>query len=441
MRKLVNIHKHKLLIVILFLPVMVWSQEKKEFHTLDEVLAFAKEKKVSFRNDIIQQNLAELNKKTAVGNAFNPRIPVSAQVIDNMNLQTNYIPAEVFGGLPGSFREITMGLQYVSTFSIQPQFDIINLGNISRIKLAKTNQELVANQQKINEWTIYDQLNGIYFNILSFQGQQQMVEQNIVIAKQILTIVNNRFEEGLVRKQDVNEAEVNLIRLQDQLSQLQFNIQIQQQNLALFFENEVNPILNQNIRDFDHKQILTEANNNLWVNHYQLREKVAEQEWKAAQKQQLPVLGFVSSFNWQNLSNESFFHPNSNWIRYNYVGLRLSWDLPTTVSKYSAVKEKKMQWQMAENDRIHFLRENETRNSNLLVEYEKASSQLENFKKIQTLKEDTYQKYFDQYQENILPLDKLLTAQTDMLLSQLNVITALAGIGFSENKIIINNKF
>ena len=441
MRKLVNIHKHKLLIVILFLPVMVWSQEKKEFHTLDEVLAFAKEKKVSFRNDIIQQNLAELNKKTAVGNAFNPRIPVSAQVIDNMNLQTNYIPAEVFGGLPGSFREITMGLQYVSTFSIQPQFDIINLGNISRIKLAKTNQELVANQQKINEWTIYDQLNGIYFNILSFQGQQQMVEQNIVIAKQILTIVNNRFEEGLVRKQDVNEAEVNLIRLQDQLSQLQFYIQIQQQNLALFFENEVNPILNQNIRDFDHKQILTEANNNLWVNHYQLREKVAEQEWKAAQKQQLPVLGFVSSFNWQNLSNESFFHPNSNWIRYNYVGLRLSWDLPTTVSKYSAVKEKKMQWQMAENDRIHFLRENETRNSNLLVEYEKTSSQLENFKKIQTLKEDTYQKYFDQYQENILPLDKLLTAQTDMLLSQLNVITALAGIGFSENKIIINNKF
>ena len=441
MRKLVNIHKHKLLIVILFLPVMVWSQEKKEFHTLDEVLAFAKEKKVSFRNDIIQQNLAELNKKTAVGNAFNPRIPVSAQVIDNMNLQTNYIPAEVFGGLPGSFREITMGLQYVSTFSIQPQFDIINLGNISRIKLAKTNQELVANQQKINEWTIYDQLNGIYFNILSFQGQQQMVEQNIVIAKQILTIVNNRFEEGLVRKQDVNEAEVNLIRLQDQLSQLQFNIQIQQQNLALFFENEVNPILNQNIRDFDHKQILTEANNNLWVNHYQLREKVAEQEWKAAQKQQLPVLGFVSSFNWQNLSNESFFHPNSNWIRYNYVGLRLSWDLPTTVSKYSAVKEKKMQWQMAENDRTHFLRENETRNSNLLVEYEKTSSQLENFKKIQTLKEDTYQKYFDQYQENILPLDKLLTAQTDMLLSQLNVITALAGIGFSENKIIINNKF
>ena len=441
MKKLVNIHKHKLLIVILFLPVMVWSQEKKEFHTLDEVLAFAKEKKVSFRNDIIQQNLAELTRKTAVGNAFNPRIPVSAQVIDNMNLQTNYIPAEVFGGLPGSFREITMGLQYVSTFSIQPQFDIINLGNISRIKLAKTNQELVANQQKINEWTIYDQLNGIYFNILSFQGQQQMVEQNIVIAKQILTIVNNRFEEGIVRKQDVNEAEVNLIRLQDQLSQLQFNIQIQQQNLALFFENEASPILNQNIRDFDHKQILTEANNNLWVNHYQLREKMAEQEWKAAQKQQLPVLGFVSSFNWQNLSNESFFHPNSNWIRYNYVGLRLSWDLPTTVSKYSAVKEKKMQWQMAENDRTHFLRENETRNSNLLVEYEKASSQLENFKKIQTLKEDTYQKYFDQYQENILPLDKLLTAQTYMLLSQLNVITALAGIGFSENKIIINNKF
>ncbi len=53
-----------------------------------------------------------------------------------------------------------------------------------------------------------------------------------------------------------------------------------------------------------------------------------------------------------------------------------------------------------------------------VVKSEKAFSQLENYKKIQTLKEDTYQKYFDQYQENILSLDKLLIAQTDMLLSQ-----------------------
>lgn len=441
MKKLVNIHKQKLLLTILLLPIMGWSQETKEFLTLEEVLVFAKEKKVNFRNDIIQQNLAELNRKTAIGNAFNPRIPASAQIIDNMNLQTNYIPAEVFGGSPGSFRKITMGLQYVGTFSIQPQFDIINLGNISRIKLSKTNQEFIANQQKINEWNIYDQLNGVYFNILSFQEQKKVVDENIDIAKQILTLVNNRFEEGLVRKQDVNEAEVNLIRLQDQLSQLQFNIQIQQQNLALFFENEASPILNQSIRDFDRKKMLTETRNDLWIKHYELKEKMAEQEWKSSQKQQLPVLGFVSSFNWQNLSNQSFFHSNSNWINFNYVGLRLSWELPTTVLKYSAVKEKKMQWQIAENEVNHFIRENETRNSNLLVEYEKAFSQLENYNKIQTLKEDTYQKYFDQYQENILSLDKLLTAQTDMLLSQLNVVTALAGVGFNENKIIINNKF
>lgn len=441
MKKLVNIHKQKLLLTILLLPIMGWSQETKEFLTLEEVLVFAKEKKVNFRNDIIQQNLAELNRKTAIGNAFNPRIPASAQIIDNMNLQTNYIPAEVFGGSPGSFRKITMSLQYVGTFSIQPQFDIINLGNISRIKLSKTNQEFIANQQKINEWNIYDQLNGVYFNILSFQEQKKVVDENIDIAKQILTLVNNRFEEGLVRKQDVNEAEVNLIRLQDQLSQLQFNIQIQQQNLALFFENEASPILNQSIRDFDRKKMLTETRNDLWIKHYELKEKMAEQEWKSSQKQQLPVLGFVSSFNWQNLSNQSFFHSNSNWINFNYVGLRLSWELPTTVLKYSAVKEKKMQWQIAENEVNHFIRENETRNSNLLVEYEKAFSQLENYKKIQTLKEDTYQKYFDQYQENILSLDKLLTAQTDMLLSQLNVVTALAGVGFNENKIIINNKF
>jgi OMF family outer membrane factor len=55
----------------------------------------------------------------------------------------------------------------------------------------------------------------------------------------------------------------------------------------------------------------------------------------------------------------------------------------------------------------------------MILEYEKALLQNENFRKIYTLKKDTYEKNFNQFKENILPLDKLLISQNDMLTSRL----------------------
>ena len=73
--------------------------------------------------------------------------------------------------------------------------------------------------------------------------------------------------------------------------------------------------------------------------------------------------------------------------------------------------------------------------------YEKAVNQLQNFKKIASLKEDTYRKSFNQYKENIISLDQLLIYYNNMLSAQLNMVSALANIGFSKSKIDINNKF
>lgn len=77
----------------------------------------------------------------------------------------------------------------------------------------------------------------------------------------------------------------------------------------------------------------------------------------------------------------------------------------------------------------------------MALEYEKAQKQWSNFKSIADLKEDTYQKNLNQYNENILPLDRLLTSQNDMLNSQLNVVVALANIAFAKHKIIIHNQY
>ena len=167
--------------------------------------------------------------------------------------------------------------------------------------------------------------------------------------------------------------------------------------------------------------------------------EIAKQDLKSIRLQQMPVVSFISSYNWQNLSNDNFYATNSNRVNFNYVGLKVNYDLPTNVQKHTAVHSKSIQLKIAEFNAEHSKKENENRNNQLLLETEKAVAQLENLKKIVALKEDSYQKNNHQYIENILPLDKLLISQNDLIMSQLNVISALATIGYNKTKIEIYN--
>lgn len=441
--KLVNIHQLKFLLGLFCVAFFskAQAQETKAFASLQDVLAVVKEKNVSLQNAKLQTDLAILTKKTAIGNAINPRIPTSFQMIDNVDQQVSFLPGEAFGMPAGTFKEVTMGQQYVTTISIQPQFDIFNIANIAQIKSAKINHELVENQNKINEQKIYEQINALYFNILSFEAQKEIIKENIIVAERLIVVVKNKVNEGLVRQQELNEAEVNLVNLQDKLSQLDYNIAIQNQSLALFFENKITPKLEEKVWMYENQTEILKTQNDLLSKNADLQTRMAAQDLEISILQNIPTLSFVSSFNWQNLSNDIFFHENSNWVNFNYIGLKLSWDLPTTVQKLTTAKNKKIQLDILKNNAEHIQQEIETKNNQMSLELEKSIAQLQNLKKVYALKKDTYDKNFNQFIENILPLDKLLISQNDLLISQLNIVNSLTNIGFNKNKIIISNEF
>ena len=168
MKKLVNIHKltrkEILIFFMFFCGFNSFSQEEKVVHSLVEILQLSKEKNYALQNASLQTQLASLTKKTAIGNVLNPRIPASAQTLNNFDQQVSFLPGPIFGLPEGTFKEVTMGQQYTSTFSVQPQFDILNFGSIAQVKSAKINQQLVENQNKLNEQNIYNQINSVYFN-------------------------------------------------------------------------------------------------------------------------------------------------------------------------------------------------------------------------------------------------------------------------------------
>jgi OMF family outer membrane factor len=435
-----NNHQTIIFLILCLLVIKIQGQEQVKFSTINEAFALAKSKNYTLLNAELQIKIADLTKKAAVANVFNPRVPTTIQALDNMNQQVSFLPAEAFGGPAGTFKEVTIGQQYVSTFAIMPQFEIFNLSNIAQVKSAKINEQLAENQNKINELQLYDKINSIYSNILSFNGQKEILQENLIIAENIQSIIKQKFSEGLVRKQDVNEAEVNVISTKDKLEQLEVNLKIQYQLLNLFFENQTTSEVTESIWNYENPDQIAQTKNNLDVENTHLQNLLAKQEYKALKYQNLPSLSFVSSFSWQNLSNESFFHSTSNNTNFNYLGLKLNLELPTA-QRLANTKNKSIQIKMLSNSEEHIIKENDIKNQQLLLDYEKSVKQAENFKKIFTLKNDTYEKNYNQFKENILSLDRLLISQNELLQSKLNVVLALATISFNKNKIDINNKF
>jgi OMF family outer membrane factor len=261
-----------------------------------------------------------------------------------------------------------------------------------------------------------------------------------LIAENILEIISEKNKEGIARKQEVNEAEVNLILLQDKLEQLEMNIKIQYEILNLFFENKIKGNLTQTIWEYKNETFITVNDNNLQNRSSELQTQLALQEYQSLRRQNYPTLSFISSFNWQNLSNDQFFSPLSNWQNFNYIGLKLGWELPT-IQRLSNIKTKKIHIEILQKTNEQIKVETESKKEQLDLEFQKSIKQLINFQKVFEFKKDTYEKNFNQFREGVLPLDKLLIAQNDMIISKLNIVSALTNIGFNKSKIEINNIF
>lgn len=429
--------KRKIIVLLLLFGKV--SAQEVEVSSVDELFQMASTRNQTLQNAGLQRDLAVVTRKIAGVNAFSPRVPVSWQALDNVALQRTFVPGVIFGQPEGTYKELVMGQKYVSTFNISPQFDILNFGNRAQRQTAVFNEDLAVLSEKQAQRDVYLQINAAFHNVISFDAQKSILEENLGTARKILAIVRDRFGEGIARSQEVNEAEVNVVTLENSLEQLEQNRHLQLELLKLLTRPEADIRIRKGSET--DAGVSSPAAGTLDTDLARTRTRMAEQEMLSARKDQWPVLSAVSSFNWQNLDNRFFYGSGSSAIYFAYIGLKLSWDLPTNVQKISNLKNREIQLKVAENN-LKLAEEQEVyANLQRETELKKAQSQLASLERIEALKKDTFDKNYVQFEENILPLDKLLISQNDWLASRLNRAAGAVNVQYNYQILRINNRF
>ncbi len=417
------------------------AQEKLLFENLDSLLNYTEKNSITLKKGEQLSLTAKWQKISAKTGLINFKIQTSFNMTDNIELPVTYLPAEAFGGTPGTFKEVTTGQKYISNLNIIPQIDIINPESWAKLKSANINYKLTDINNLTVKKALFESIAASYYNIISLQEQIKITENTLLTADSLLSNMQNKYDNGIVRLQDLNDMKVNKITTADKLQQLKITLEKQYYSLKILCDIPEETTLTVNEQpDYKPEYINNpEIQNNLKYRQALLNIELAEAEVKKTKFMQLPVVSLVSYNAWQQNSNVQFFDPDRNWISPRYVGLKISLPFPS-IAAYTQTQtakiNKTISLQNAEQAKI----QNNAENKQLILDYKKAYSQYISAEKIYKLKEQNYYLALNQFNHSVLPPDRLLTAYNDMLISRLNYSNALAEVLYSKATIDINNK-
>ena len=188
-------------IILLFFGTTAIGQSSQRFSTWKAIEDWVLKNATVMQLNQEQLQMAELTERASWANTINPRIPTTASWLNNTDLPVNFIPGQIFGGPEGSFREVTFGQQYITSFTAVPQFDIVNVARWQDIRSAKANTKVVAQEGMVNRKKLLEQVNLLFCGIVQLKGQRQIAQRFVSLSDSLSQIVGEKYQLGLVRLQ------------------------------------------------------------------------------------------------------------------------------------------------------------------------------------------------------------------------------------------------
>jgi OMF family outer membrane factor len=350
----------------------------------------------------------------------------------------------MLGGKPGTVRELAFGQKYVTNYGFTPQIDIINLSAWARLKSASVNYDLTEVNNLIAKKNLFESIAASYFNIISLQNQLASLEKNASASDSVLKIITNKYNLGVAREQDKNNAEINSLSVKDKLDELKTSLEQQYNTMKTLCDIQQTSEIKINIEEKVTTSVssLLNTKSTLEVRQKELQTAYKRSELRANRLITFsPTLSFIFNQAWQQSSNTGFFDANAYHYSTQYYGIKLTVPFPLDVNRLALDYTAKIDYKISQISSEHTALQNNINNKQLELDYAKAYSGYVSSKKISELKGINYEKSMNQYKEGVLSTDLLLTAFTDMINAQLLFINAEAALHYAESKIKINNTY
>ncbi len=422
--------KQKLFILSLLLGSQAFSQSSSSM-TLQQCIDYAMQNQVKVQNAVYDEQIAK-NKVDEIRGIGLPQINGSFDVKDFIELPTSLIPAEFFGGPPGSFIGVKFGTRYNTTAGLDASQLIFSSDYIVGLQATKTYMQLSQKSIQRTKIETAAAVSKAYYTVLVNNERMNLVNANVERLKKLMDDTKALNDNGFVEKVDLDRITVAYNNLMVEKEKIQRLLELGTALLKyqMGMEQSTTIVLADKLEDVkfqpDASTDKFDYTRRIEYSLYQTMYNVSILQLRKDKLSYLPSLAMYGSLSYSALSNEfKPFDSNTNWYPTALIGIRLGVPIFSGGQKHYRVEQSRLAMLKAQNDMKFMQQSIDLELSNARTMLTNASATLEMQKKNIELAENVFKTTKLKYEQGVGSNLEVLNAETAMKEAQTNYFNAL----------------
>ncbi|MBM1105443.1 TolC family protein [Aurantibacter crassamenti] len=444
---------HFILLLTFFAISFGFAQEQvvnTSNFTLEEAIAFALENNYSAINANRDIEDAQKQKWETIATGL-PQINAAVSYQNQLKQPVSVIPAEIFGGEPGTFAEVVFGQPQSASATATLTQQIFDGSYIVGVQATKAFLRYSANNKEKTEIDVRKAVTEAYGNVLLAKESVQIFEKNIEALEKNLYETQKLFENGLGDEESVEQLQITLSSVDNQLKnaiRLE-GITLQMLNVIMGIAIDAPTKLSENLDNLAQKQVepgLVETDFNIANNvDYKLALNLNEQrffEHKLAKSRALPTLNAFANYGTSAYAdNFNFLKSEQQWFGSSIIGLDLNIPIFSSFKRSATTARAKIALEKAKTQLIEAEENIRLQLEGAKSEYTLAIEQYDTAKNNLNLAERIENKNQIKYTEGLASSFELRQAQTQLYDAQQGYLQSMIEVINKKTNLetIINN--
>lgn len=420
--------------IIIFLWITVIPVFAQDVFTIDEAINFGIKNSPQTKLNQLDLLQAEGQIKEYKATGL-PQINGRVNYQHFINLPVSLLPAEFFGGPPGTFAEIQFGLKNSLTTGVELTTLIFDGSFFTGLKAQRLYRELVYKEAEQTEYEIRKNVTKSYLGVLIAQRNKIIIEKNLDNLGTTLAETIQFYENGLVERLDVDRLQLSYDNLETEIIRIERMI-VLSKNILKFQMNyplEKDIELSESIDDLADLVFVEKVDFEKPID-YELRPELAvirtteqlnELNIEAIRKGYLPSLVGFANYQTSIQRNNLFDSDAPGFFPTTIAGVALSVPIWDSFSKNSQIQQAKIDLEKVKLQKNEFMRGVNLEVTNAKLNYQNAMATVNSTKRNEALANSIYNTSQIKFREGVGSSIELTQAEQNLYAAQANYINAL----------------
>ena len=401
--------------------------------SIQQAVDYAKKNNTQVKNALLNvQVQKEVNKEITA--AAYPQITGSFNAIYNFKLPVSLVPAEFFGGTPGTYEKFPFGVKWNATGGIELNQLLFDGQVFVGLQARKTSIDFQLKNLEVTEELIKANIYKIYYQLVVSSTQTEILDANILRLEKLLHDTKEIYKNGFAERLDVDKVTVQLSNLQTEKAKALNAIRNGYLGLKLLMGMPIHDelVLTDSLSYNEIRDDLLLQNTPYNYNdrkEYQyadLGRRLNEFNIKRYKLSRIPTLSLNSYYNKNAQRNKfDFLKSGGDWFSVAAISVRLNVPIFNGFSTRAKIAQAQLALQQSVNqiDNLKLSIDNEVEIAK--SNFRSAITTLENQKRNIDLAAEVYNQTKKKYEAGLGSNLEITAAETDLRTAQTNYVTAM----------------